>query len=67
MEKGEYTNGYAVDTIENEGIAYAVRHYIGGEYFKDPETAKLWSEADEALTKLVNYLQNETGREIDNA
>lgn len=59
------TNGYAVDTIENEGLEYAVRHYIGGDAFKDPVTARLWKTADEALTELVNYLKAETGRDLD--
>lgn len=59
------TNGYAVDTIENEGLAYAVRHYIDGSCFKDPDTARLWREADAALAALITHLEHETGREID--
>lgn len=59
------TNGYAVDTIENEGVGYAVMHYIGGDAFKDAETAKLWSEASRALETLCNHLAVETGREVE--
>lgn len=59
------TNGYAVDTIENEGLEYAVRHYCSGDEFKDEITAKLWNAADAAIDALVKYLENETGREID--
>lgn len=33
------TNGYAVDTIENEGVAYAVMHYCDGSVFKDPRNS----------------------------
>lgn len=57
------TNGYAVDTIENEGLEYAVRHYIDGAEFKDPVTECLWTEAAQALGRLVKHLENETGRE----
>lgn len=57
------TNGYAVDTIEDEGLDYAVRHYIGGSAFKDPTTAELWDNAAKALHALVDYLKAETGRE----
>lgn len=58
------TNGDAVDIIENEGLEYAVRHYISGTEFKDSMTRKLWIDAELALDRLVNYLQRETGREI---
>lgn len=60
---GDRTNGYAADTIENEGLDYAVRHYIDGDAFKDPETARLWTEAANANQALVDYLKRETGRE----
>lgn len=59
------TNGYAIDTIENEGLAYAVRHYCNGSEFKDTQTALLWDKAQRALNELIEYLENETGREID--
>lgn len=64
-EAGDKTNGYAVDIIEGEGLDYAVRHYIDGSAFKDPETASLWTEAGQALNALVEHLENETGRDID--
>lgn len=63
-EPGTKTNGYAVDVIENEGIGYAVQHYIGAEAFKDPETRRMWAAADKALTDLAKYLSDETGREV---
>lgn len=59
------TNGYAVDRIENEGLEYAVRHYIEGDAFKDPVTARLWTAADCILTALVKHLESETGRTVD--
>jgi hypothetical protein len=60
----KYTNGDAVDIIENEGLEYAVRHYCDAGSFKDPQTVRLWDKAEESLTNLVNYLQVETGREV---
>lgn len=59
------TNGWAADTIENEGVAYAVMHYCDGSSFKDVETALLWDAAADALARLVDHLRRETGREID--
>lgn len=64
IEKGEYTNCDAVSIIENEGLDYAVRHYISGDYFADPETQKRWNAAEEAITALTEYLERQTGREI---
>jgi hypothetical protein len=64
-EYGEYTNGTAIDIIENEGIGYAVLHYTSGDAFKDPETQIRWQNAAGSLEALIEYLQDETGREID--
>lgn len=58
------TNGEAVDIIENEGLGYAVQHYISGDAFADPKTARLWNDADRALATLVTHLERETGREV---
>ena len=60
-----YTNGDAIDLIENEGLDYAVRHYTSGSSFKDSDTGLLWDEAANALNNLVNHLERETGREVD--
>lgn len=60
---GDKTNGYAVDTIENEGLDYAVRHYCGADSFKDPKTRELWAAAEKGLNDLVKYLEDDTGRE----
>ena len=59
------SNGDAVAIINNEGIGYAVRHYISGSAFKDPETAKRWKAADDALCALVEHLERETGQEVE--
>lgn len=60
---GEKTNGDAVAIIGNEGLAYAVRHYIEGDAFKDPVTAGLWDAASNTLDELVAHLERETGQE----
>lgn len=60
---GTRTNGDAVGIIQNEGLDYAVRHYIDGEEFKDPETARLWKLSDACLSALVEHLKRETGQE----
>lgn len=59
----QYTNGAAMDIIDDDGLSYAVRHYCDGKYFKDPETARLWDEAGGALNDLMNHLIKDTGRE----
>lgn len=64
MPAATQTNGDAADIIENEGMGYAVQHYCDGDYFKDPETARLWAEAADALNALQQYVERETGREL---
>ena len=59
------TNGEAIDIIENEGLGYAVQYYISGDKFKDPMTTAYWNAASTALTVLSEYLEHETGRELD--
>lgn len=60
-EKGTENNRYAADTIENEGIGYAVLHYCSGDVFSDPKTRELWNEACEALEALETYLRDGVG------
>jgi hypothetical protein len=42
--------------VEEEGIGYAVMHYMPASYCKNPETAKLWKEASDALSALKRHL-----------
>lgn len=50
--------------VEEEGLGYAVQHYINGDSFKDPETARLWTLAAETLDALESHLRAETGRDF---
>lgn len=60
------SNGYAADTIQEEGLDYAVRHYCDGSTFRDPETARLWDVAAKAIDDLYAHLSEETGRDVGN-
>lgn len=64
MAEKEYTNGDAVDIIENEGVGYAVQHYVSGSWFKDDTTERLWTNAANALELLQDYLRKDTGRDF---
>ena len=41
---------------EEEGLEYAVRHYMSADCCKNPETQKLWREAAGALERLAKHL-----------
>jgi hypothetical protein len=59
MPKGKdelYTRAEAASIVENEGLAYAVQHYIRADKFKDPELRRLWQAANDALDELEAYL-----------
>lgn len=53
---GTLSNDRACQIIANEGIGYAVQHYINATEFSDIETARLWNEADIALDNLEAHL-----------
>lgn len=42
--------------VENEGIGYAVLHYMGADRVENPVTAKLWEDAEKALKALSDRL-----------
>lgn len=65
MSDEKYTNGDVIDRIEQEGIGYAIMHYMDSSHIKDPETVRLWDNASNALSELVTYLERDTGREVD--
>jgi len=53
---GNHSNIDAENIIENEGISYAVQHYISWKEFEDPKTRILWKNAEKALYELEEYL-----------
>ena len=50
------------DRINNEGLGYAIQHYMRGKDIKDPVLAKMWDEAAALLNKIEEYVQE---RNID--
>lgn len=52
------TNRWVCDTIENEGLAYAILDYTDSKDFVDRETARLWDEAEAALKALTKHLED---------
>ena len=56
----KYDDFEVQEICEDEGLDYAVRHYMGPESIKNPETARLWEEAGKALNALAEHLHLET-------
>lgn len=56
----------AAARCEQEGIGYAVQHYMSGKHIADPECAKLWDEAAAALNKLEAYFEKKMGKNWKN-
>lgn len=44
------------EIVEDEGLDYAVRHYMSSDSIKSEETAQLWSAASDALEALAKHL-----------
>lgn len=49
-------NREVAERIEQEGLDYAVRHYMGSKDFEDRKTAELWDAAEAAMNALVQHL-----------
>lgn len=45
------------EVVDSEGLDYAVRHYMDSNGIGNPETAKLWDAAAEALNALAAQLK----------
>lgn len=56
------TNDDVVLLIEEEGLTYAVTGYHEPD---DPITLKLWDDASTAVLVFLQYLKEQTGKEID--
>lgn len=58
VEDQKCTNLYVAERIEQEGLDYAVRHYMSSDNFEDRKTAELWDAAEKALNDLMTHLVN---------
>lgn len=52
----EFSNEDVTSIIDNEGLSYAIQHYIGSNQIEDPKLAVLWKEARCILDKICDYL-----------
>lgn len=53
----------AAARVQQEGIGYAVQHYMSGKDIADPELAKLWDEAAAALDRLEKFFARNLGKD----
>jgi hypothetical protein len=56
MSGKKYSTKQVMEIIECEGLGYAVQYYMSGENIDDPELARLWDDAQEALRKIEQKL-----------
>jgi hypothetical protein len=45
----------------NEGLGYAIQHYLDPEDIEDPQLRKLWEEADQALKSVDAFFEDRLG------
>ena len=53
----QYNDIEVKERVEQEGLEYAVRHYMSSDSIKNPELAKLWDDAAASLDALAKYLR----------
>lgn len=53
-------NKYTIEgvdmVIDDEGLDYAIQHYISSDNIADPELRKLWQRAKNALAEIESYI-----------
>lgn len=60
-EESKYNNTVVGGIVENEGLGYAVQHYMPHTVIKDQEIAQRWKAAADAMNELDRYLRDEAG------
>lgn len=50
------TDQDVADIVNNEGLGYAVQHYMGHENIKNPELASWWQKAKTSLDAIEEIL-----------
>jgi hypothetical protein len=54
----KYSATAVADIVENEGLDYAIQHYIVSESITDPELSQLWEEARTVLNEIDKRLED---------
>jgi hypothetical protein len=52
MADKKLSNRTVAQIVDNEGIGYAIQHYMSADSIADPELAALWTQANEILSKI---------------
>ena len=50
------SNQEVAQIVEQEGLDYAIQHYISSKDFEDRKLAELWTKAGEILDEIVDML-----------
>lgn len=66
MKPELFTNRRVAEIVNQEGIGYAVLHYMSSKDIKDKELKKLWNKAHKALKNLEDFLENFEDDENEN-
>lgn len=57
MSNTKYTTEQVAGIVDCEGLGYAVTDYLGADSIEDPELARLWRQAKEALDEINEILE----------
>lgn len=50
-------NFYVATVVEDEGLGYAIQHYMNGDSFEDRELAEMWDKCQELLEAIDKKLE----------
>ena len=66
MAKRKFSISEIAGIIENEGLGYAVQHYMSGSSIKDEDLADMWDRARELLNEIEEYVE-ENADDVDDS
>lgn len=57
LKEDKMTVAQVVDVIDSEGLGYAIRDYMSGDFIEDQELAKLWDEARKSIMLIETHIK----------
>jgi hypothetical protein len=65
MAEKNYEINDVAAKVEQEGLGYAVQHYLSADRIQDAKLADLWSRAKDLLDQIDAYLEENADEEPD--
>jgi hypothetical protein len=59
LTEEKYTIEQVADIANEEGVDYAIQHYMSGDSIEDPQLAEMWDDCRRLINKIERYIAAE--------